>query len=78
MSDLVTMQKCDLVGALGSTGQTVGKRSPTRLELLGGVVTLLCDLGRLRLQCFPIFLVLGVMGDEMVPYVRLKQVVGAL
>ena len=49
MSDLVTMRRRDLVGVLGSMGQAVGKRRPTRLELLGGVVTLLSDMGRLRL-----------------------------
>ncbi|KAL3157943.1 hypothetical protein ABBQ32_012345 [Trebouxia sp. C0010 RCD-2024] len=41
--------KRDLSEVLGSMGQAVGKRQPTRLELLGSVVTLLCDMGRLRL-----------------------------
>ena len=49
MSDLIEMRTSDLVGVLSSMGQAVGKRRPTRLELLGGVVTLLCDIGRLRL-----------------------------
>ena len=49
MSDLVTMRRRNLVGVLGPMGQAVGKRRPTRLELLGGVVTLLSDMGRLRL-----------------------------
>ena len=49
MSDLIEMRTRDLVGVLSSMGQAVGKRRPTRLELLGGVVTLLCDMGRLRL-----------------------------
>ncbi|DBA92063.1 TPA: hypothetical protein ACH3X1_015796 [Trebouxia sp. C0004] len=37
MSDLATMRRRDLVGVLSSVGQTVGKRRPTRLELLSGV-----------------------------------------
>ena len=49
VSDLATMTKRDLVGVLNSMGQTVHKRRPTRLELLGGVITFLCDMGRLRL-----------------------------
>ena len=49
MSDLIEMRTSDLVGVLSSMGQAVGKRRPTRLELLGGVVTLLGDMGRLRL-----------------------------
>ena len=49
MSDLVTMRRRDLVGVVGSMGQSVGKRRPTRLELLGAVVTLLCGMDRLRL-----------------------------
>lgn len=49
VSDLVIMTKRDWVGVLGSMGQAVDKRQPTRLELLGSVVTLLCDMGRLRL-----------------------------
>ena len=49
MSDLVSMRRRDLIGVLSSMGQSVGKRRPTRLELLGAVVTLLCDMNRLRL-----------------------------
>lgn len=49
VSDLVMMTTRDLIGVLGSMGQAVGKRRPTRLELLGSVVTLLSDMGRLRL-----------------------------
>ena len=54
VSDLVTMRRRELVGVLGSMGQSVGKRRPTRLELLGAVVTLLCDMDRLRLLFFSI------------------------
>jgi len=49
MSDLVTMRRRDLIEVLSSMEQSVGKRRPTRLELLGAVVTLLCDMDRLRL-----------------------------
>ena len=49
VSNLVLMTARDLIAVLGSMGQAVDKRRPTRLELLGSVVTLLCDRGRLRL-----------------------------
>lgn len=49
LPDIVAMRKCDLVRVLESVGQAVNKQRPTRLELLGGVVTLLCDMGRLEL-----------------------------
>ena len=49
MSDLIEMRARDLVGVLSSMGQAVDKRRPTRLELLGAVVTLLRDMDRLRL-----------------------------
>lgn len=35
----VTMQTCDLMGVLSSTGQIVDKQRPTWLQLLRGVVT---------------------------------------
>ena len=44
LPDIVAMRKCDLVRTLTSVGQAVGKRQPTRLELLGAAVTLLCGM----------------------------------
>ena len=49
LPDIVAMRKCDLVRDLESMGQAVSKRQPTRLKLLGAVVCLLCDMGRLEL-----------------------------
>ena len=43
LPDIVAMRKCDLVRVLESMGQAVSKRQPTRLELLGAVVSLLCN-----------------------------------
>ena len=58
-------------------GTAVGKRRPTRLELLGGVATLLshCDMDRSGYS-FPLYLVLGTTGDEMLAYFRSRQAVG--
>ena len=49
VSDLVLMTTRDLIGVLGFLGQAVDRRRPTGLELLGSVITLLCDMGMLRL-----------------------------
>ena len=49
MSDLIGMRARDLVGVLSSMEQAVDKRRPTRLEILGAVVTVLRDMDRLRL-----------------------------
>ena len=70
------MRRRDLVGALSSMGQAVDKQKPTRLELTGHVVRLPCDMGRLRLYFFSVFLMLSVMGDGMVAHVRFRQAVG--
>ena len=49
LPDIVAMRKCELVRILESMEQAVSKRQPTRLDLLGAVVTLPCDMGRIEL-----------------------------
>ena len=47
LPDVISLRKSQLLSVLQSMGQTVSKQAPTRLELLGVTVTLLCSLGRL-------------------------------
>lgn len=45
--ELVQLRKAGLLLLLESLGQEVSKQNPTRLELLGAAVTLLCSTGKL-------------------------------
>ena len=47
LPDVILLRKGELLSVLHSMGQTVSKQAPTRLELLGVTVTILCSLGRL-------------------------------
>ena len=49
LCEVVGMRKGELMELLVSMGQQVTKRQPTRLELLGAVVTMLSSWGRLSL-----------------------------
>ena len=47
LPDVILLRKGQFLSVLHSMGQTVSKQAPTRLELLGVTVTVLCSLGRL-------------------------------
>ena len=71
MPDLVKVRERDSVGVSSPQGQL----ELQRLGLLGGVVTLLGNVDRLCLW-FPLFLVLGTLGDEMLAFSKFRQAVG--
>ena len=66
----------DVVGVLSSMGQAVDKRRPTLLELLRGVVALLCDHGQATFVTFLTSQCWASRGDEMLAYSKFRQAVG--